>query len=157
MTSAITNKRRAARFAAVQALYQIELGGNDPQKVVAEFNEHRLSQILEPLGEAKSPAVDRELFRRVVVGTAGAIAELDPVIASRLTAGWSLDRCGYMLRACLRAAAFELAHCTDIPVSVVINEYIDLARLFLPGNEASLVHAVLDQIAGTLRPRESAL
>jgi GTP cyclohydrolase II len=41
-------RRRAARFAAVQALYQIELNGQRPDFVVAEFGEHRLAQLLEP-------------------------------------------------------------------------------------------------------------
>jgi N utilization substance protein B len=156
-TPPILNKRRAARFAAVQALYQIEVGRGQPLEVVREFSEHRLSKLLEPLGQEPSPQVDRDMFQRVVLGTVAAIPELDPVIASRLEQGWTLERCGYMLRACLRAAAFELAKCTDIPIGVVINEYVDLAKLFLPGNEASLVNAVLDGIAGTLRSADRAL
>lgn len=156
MKRPLLNKRRAARFAAVQALYQIELNHAEPAEVVREFSEHRLSKLLEPLGQEPSPEVDRGMFQRVVMGTTEAIAELDPLIAARLSEGWSLARCGFMLRACLRAAAFELARCTDIPVGVVINEYVDLAKLFLPGNEASLVNAVLDGIASELRPKEGA-
>ncbi|SNB66329.1 NusB antitermination factor [Arboricoccus pini] len=156
MKKPLLNKRRAARFAAVQALYQIELNNAEPLDVVREFSEHRLSKLLEPLGQEPSPEVDRDMFQRVVIGTTEAIAELDPLIAARLGQGWSLARCGFMLRACLRAASFELAKCTDIPVGVVINEYIDLAKLFLPGNEASLVNAVLDGIASELRPKEGA-
>ena len=61
-------------------------------------------------------------------------------------------RCGYLLRACLRAGAFELAERTDVPVKVVINEYVELAHLFFDAGEPAFVNAVLDRLAPQLRP-----
>jgi len=55
------------------------------------------------------------------------------------------------LRACLRAGAFELAERTDVPVKVVINEYVELAYLFFDAGEPPFVNAVLDRLAQTLR------
>jgi N utilization substance protein B len=154
----LLNKRRAARFAAIQALYQIELTGEAPAEVVEEFDHHRLSRLLEPvLGEAPSPAVDRPFFHRVVIGASRERARLDEALSSVLASGWSLDRCGFMLRACLRAAAYELAACSDVPVKVVINEYVDLAKLFLPADEPAFVNAVLDRLAPRLRAPAEAL
>ena len=156
---AILNKRRAARFAAIQALYQIELGQLQPETVVAEFGQHRLGQLLEPLeqDEVSSPDVDREWFRIVVLGAHAAIPRLDPEISACLAQGWTLLRCGYLMRACLRAAAFELAERTDVPVKAVINEYVELAHLFFDDADPAFVNAVLDRLAPRLRDPAAAI
>jgi N utilization substance protein B len=148
-------RRAAARLAAVQALYQIELGGGAPAQVAREFADHRLATLLEPL-DIPSPDVDREHFARVVLGTSAERARLDDAIAGALAAGWTLDRLGSLPRACLRAGAYELAACPDVPHKVVINEYVEVAKLFLEGEEPGFVNAVLDRIAPTLRPVASA-
>jgi transcription antitermination protein NusB len=74
------------------------------------------------------------------------------MIAATLAEGWSLQRAGYLLRAFLRAGAHELASKPDVPVSVVINEYVELAHDFLSRDEARFINAVLDRLAGQLRP-----
>ena len=82
------NRRRAARLAAVQALYQVEVTGERPGKVAGEFTEHRLASLLEPIDpETPSPEVDREWFRMVVVGAWGARDRLDAEIERCLTPG----------------------------------------------------------------------
>ena len=155
---AVLNKRRAARFAAIQALYQIELGQLQPETVVAEFGQHRLGQLLEPLDEAdRSPEVDREWFRIVVLGASTGQEQLDPRISECLASGWTLARCGYLMRACLRAGAFELAERTDVPVKAVINEYVELAHLFFGDAEPGFVNAVLDRLAPRLRDPAAAI
>jgi N utilization substance protein B len=155
---AVLNKRRAARFAAIQALYQIELGQLQAESVVAEFGQHRLGQLLEPLEqEAASPDVDREWFAIVVLGASAAQPRLDPEISACLAAGWTLARCGYLMRACLRAGAFELAERTDVPVKAVINEYVELAHLFFDDADPGFVNAVLDRLAPRLREPTAAL
>ncbi len=147
-------KRRAARFAAVQALYQIEVGGQPVGEVVREFREHRLGQLLEPFApDRRSPPVDLEWFERVVRGAHRMAPELDPEIESCLAPGWTLARCGYLLRACLRAGAFELAACPEVPPKVAISEYVEVAALFFAGDEPAFVNAVLDRLARRLRPQ----
>ncbi len=156
MTRPVLNKRRAARLAAVQALYQLELTGGDAAGVVREFGAHRLAELFEPFEvELPSPTVDREWFGRIVIGVWGARERLDPAIAGALAEGWSLERCGFLLRACLRAGAFELTDCRDVPIKVVINEYIEVARLFFGGGEAAFVNAALDRLAHRLRLDEA--
>ena len=146
------NKRRAARFAAVQALYQAEAGELEIDRVIAEFKAHRLAEIFEPLDlDTPSPKVDEVWFAIIAGGAWQARDQLDPAIASCLRENWTLARCGFLLRATLRAGAFELARRTDVPVKVVINEYVELAYLFFDGDEPSLVNAVLDRLAPILR------
>lgn len=148
----ILNKRRAARFAAVQALYQVELMGAPAEQVCREFVEHRLQHLFEPFElDQPSPEVDREWFEIVVKGTWAAHDRLDPEITLCLAEGWTFARLGFLLRACLRAGAFELAERTDVPVKVVINEYVELAYLFFDAGEPAFVNAVLDRLAQTMR------
>jgi transcription antitermination protein NusB len=147
------NRRRAARFGAIQALYQLELTGARPEQVILEFESHRLADLLEPLElDDRPPKVDREWFRRLTLGAWRMAPELDPMIEPLLAAGWTLDRAGFLLRALLRAGAYELAAQPDVPVKAVINEYVELAHAFLAEDEAGFVNALLDRLAGQLRP-----
>ena len=147
------NRRRAARYGAVQALYQLEAGGASVDLVVGEFHAHRLTDLSEPLELAtKAPEVDREWFQTVTRGAWRRAAELDPLIEGRLASGWSLDRLGFLVRAVLRAGTFELAERQEVPARVVISEYVGLAHDFLPHEDAGFVNAVLDGLAKDLRP-----
>jgi N utilization substance protein B len=146
-------RRRAARFGAIQALFQTELSGSPVETVIAEFQAHRLADLLEPLDDGgPAPAVDREWFTSLTAGAWHRTPELDPLIEATLAPGWTLARAGYLLRACLRAGAYELAARPDVPVKVVINEYVELAYAFLSADEAGFINAVLDRLAGQLRP-----
>ena len=100
----ILNKRRAARFAAVQALYQIELLGERPEAVCREFGEHRLGQLFEPFEtDQPSPEVDREWFEIVVKGAWAAHDRLDPEI--ELLPRRGLDAGPLRLSSCAPACA----------------------------------------------------
>ena len=148
----ILNKRRAARFAAVQALYQVELMGEPSELVCREFAEHRLRHLFEPFEtDQPSPEVDEEWFRILVTGAWAARDRLDPEIALCLAEGWTFARLGFLMRACLRAGAFELADRRDVPIKVAINEYVELAHLFFDAGEPAFVNAVLDRLASILR------
>lgn len=151
------SRRRRARLAAIQALYQLELTEAPLEQVVSEFQLHRLADLLESLEEGAPPAeVDREWFQVVTRGAWRRAGELDPLLEEMLAAGWNLERLGYILRACLRAGAFELADRPDVPAQVVVNEYVALAHAFLPADEAGFVNAVLDRLAERLRPDHAA-
>lgn len=146
------NRRRAARFGAIQALYQAELRGQDIGLVMAEFQAHRLADLLEPLElDDPAPEVDQEWFLSIAKGTFDAIEALDQKIEETLSSGWSLTRLGYLLRAFLRAGAFELFHRPDVPAKAVINEYLDLAHAFLEKDDVGFLNGVLDRLAADVR------
>ena len=145
--------RSAARLAAVQALYQIEFGGGDPEQVAAEFLDRRLGTEVD--GE-RTAAADPEFFRAVVRGSAARAAEIDPLLAEALRPGRGPERLDGVLRAILRAAAFELLGRRDVPAPVVIDEYLNVARAFYAGSEPGLVNGVLDAVARRLRRGEIA-
>lgn len=139
------NKRGAARLAAVQALYQLDLSGDHVSEVVADFKENRLGTEID--GEQYLDA-DGDWFKRIVTGVVAGQLELDPAIHDVLTDDWPLSRVDTTLRAILRAGAFELIDRRDVPTAVIINEYVDVATAFFEDSEEpKLVNAVLDGLA----------
>ena len=147
------NQRGAARLAAVQALYQMDLAGATLPDVLAEFEAFRLGRVVD--GEQYRDA-DEAFFRDLVSGVVRDQRTLDPEIHRALTPGWPLTRIDATLRAILRSGAYELASRSDVPGRVVITEYVDVARAFFDADAAGMVNAVLDKLARSSRPAEFA-
>jgi N utilization substance protein B len=147
------NRRGAARLAAVQALYQMEVGGAGINDVFAEFESHWLGNEVE--GDRYLPA-EAAFFRDVVAGVVRDQTRLDPLIDDALSRGWPLKRIDAIVRAVLRAGSYELEHRKDVPARVVVSEYVDVAYAFVEKEEAGMVNAVLDQIARRFRASEFA-
>jgi len=147
------NKRGAARLAAVQALYQMDLAGTGLNEILAEFESHWLGGEVE--GAQYRPA-EAAFFRDIVGGVVREQTRLDPQIDAALARGWPLRRIEAILRAVLRAGAYELACRSDVPARVVMSEYVDVAAAFVDQEETGMVNAVLDQLAHQLRAAEFA-
>lgn len=145
------NRRGAARLAAVQALYQMDIAGAGINDVFAEFESHWIGNEVE--GEKYLPA-EAAFFRDVVSGVVRDQARLDPLIDDALAKGWPLKRIDAILRAVLRAGSYELEHRKDVPGRVVVSEYVDVAHAFVEKDETGMVNAVLDQIARQFRADE---
>ena len=145
------NKRGAARLAAIQALYQMEVGGTDLQTVIAEFENFRLGKELD--GEQYRDA-DAAWFRDLMAGTIREQRKLDPLIHTALEGNWPLARLDATLRAILRAGTYELTDRKDVPAAVVITEYVTVAQAFFDKDEPGIINGVLDQIARRVRTDE---
>jgi N utilization substance protein B len=145
------NKRGAARLAAVQALYQMDIAATSLNDILAEFESHWLGGEVE--GSQYLPA-EAAFFRDIVRGAVREQRRLDPMIDQALNAGWPLKRVEALLRAVLRAGAFELDQRKDIPARVVVSEYVDVAHAFVDRDETGMVNAVLDSLARLLRAAE---
>jgi len=142
--------RSAARLAAVQALYQMEISGADWQTVRREFEEHRLGAEIDG---AQYREADVELFRDILKGVVARQAAIDQLTDRALVKKWPLGRIDATLRALFRAAGHELTARKDIPPKVAIGEYVDVAKAFFAeGKEAKFVNAVLDHMAREARP-----
>jgi len=146
----LPNPRSASRLAAVQALYQVELGGGAPEDVFPGFLDVHHGAALD--GPDQAPA-DPEFFRVLAQGTSDQMEEVDRLLAEALQ-NHTVGRLDAILRAVLRAATYELIGLKEIPARVVISEYLDLAHAFFSGSESKLVNGVLDHIARILRPTE---
>ncbi len=145
------NRRGAARLAAVQALYQMDIAGTGSNEILAQFESHWIGQEVE--GNQYLPA-EAAFFRDVVNGVVREQRGLDPLIDAVLAETWPLKRIETILRAVLRAGAFELGHRNDVPARVVVAEYVDVANAFVDRDETGMVNAVLDQLARKLRAGE---
>jgi transcription antitermination protein NusB len=145
------NRRGAARLAAVQALYQMDIAGTGSNEILAQFEKHWIGREVE--GNQYLPA-EAAFFRDVVNGVVREQRGLDPLIDSALAQTWPLKRIETILRAVLRAGTFELGHRTDVPARVVVAEYVDVANAFVDREETGMVNAVLDQLARNLRAGE---
>jgi N utilization substance protein B len=147
------NRRGAARLAAVQALYQMDIAGTGLNDILAEFESHWIGREVE--GAQYLPA-EAAFFRDVVSGVVREQRRLDPLVDQVLAEGWPLKRIEAILRAVLRAGAYELGHRSDVPARVVVSEYVDVANAFVDKDETGMVNAVLDQIARQFRAGEFA-
>ena len=139
--------RSASRLAAVQALYQMEASGIGVDAVVREFLDHRFETDIDGAALA---AADEAFFEALVRGVVSKQAEIDRAVAHRLASGWKLERLDATVRAALRSGAFELMHRPDVPVEVVIDEYVEIAKAFT--DESGFLNAALDAIARDVRP-----
>lgn len=148
---ATSSERSAARLAAVQALYQMEIGGKGVIDAMAEFEAFWIGREVE--GITFQPA-ENALFRSLLAGTVEEQRAIDPLLDRALSAGWPLKRIEAVLRAIMRVGAFELAYRKDVPVRVVISEYVDIAHGFYSEDEPGLVNGVLDSVAREVRPGE---
>jgi transcription antitermination protein NusB len=157
--------RTLSRMAAVQALYQMDLSGTDLTDVIDQFRS--------PMRKGEAPAdqaddnnddgrganldgADIQFFTDLLHGVVRRQTDIDPLIDRQLAAGWRLVRIDSILRAILRAGAFELMDRPDVPVRVAINEYINLGHAFFSDDEPRVINGVLDALARDLRSAELA-
>ncbi|OEO28433.1 N utilization substance protein B [Devosia insulae DS-56] len=138
------NQRGAARLAAVQALYQMDVGRQTLEDTLSQFSAIHAGREVE--GEEYLPA-DADFFRQIVTGVIKAQLQIDPAVDNALVDGWPMPRIDATLRAILRAGAFELLRRKDIPARVVITEYVDVAKAFYEDDAPKMVNAVLDGVA----------
>lgn len=145
------NRRGAARLAAVQALYQMDVAAKGLNEIFAEFESHWIGQEVD--GSQYLPA-EAAFFREIVSGVVSDQRRLDPIIDDALSNGWPLKRIEALMRAVLRAGVYELDRRRDIPARVIVSEYVDVANAFVDKDETGMINAVLDELGRKLRADE---
>lgn len=141
--------RRAARLAAVQALYQMEVSGATTEDVLRDFSEGKLPRETE--ASYTDSEGDLDLFKVLVEKAVERQQTLDRAIARHLSKGWRLERIDAVARAILRAGAAELEQRRDVPTAVVLDEYVEIAKSFFEGPEPGFINAALEACARDLR------
>ena len=146
-------ERSAARLGAVQALYQMDIGGTDVGETLAQFSSRAIGDDFDggQCGEA-----DYKHLKDVVDGVVREQASIDPLVDNILDKSWPLHRLDATVRAILRAAAYELMFLEKVPARVAISEYVDVASAFFDVEEPKFVNGVLDRLARQRRPEEFA-
>ena len=128
------DERSDARERALYLLYEAHSKGIEPTDALA-------LQVLEP----------DELTVMLVTGVETHRDRLDAVIASKAK-GWTLERMPVLDLSVLRLASFELAERPDVPVAVVLDEAVELAKRFSTDDSGRFVNGVLSALVDELRP-----
>jgi N utilization substance protein B len=122
--------RRYARELALQTLYSVEVGHNDP--VAA----------LDATLETATDSDDRRFIRDLVLGTLENVERSDAAI-SPLLHGWTLERLPILDRIVLRMSVYEMQAHPDTPFAVVVNEAVELAKKYSTEDSGRFVNGVL--------------
>ena len=137
-------RKVAARFYAVQALFQMEASDVPIGEITRQFEAHRIGAETETETWAEA---DLTHFRRLIEVAVDRQAAIDQMTDRALVAKWPINRIDPTLRALFRAAGAEFLG-ADTPARVVISQYVDLAKAFSPDDrETNFVNAVLDHMA----------
>ncbi len=147
-----------ARLTAAQGLYEMEITGASLDAILMDFLASRWKDQDEQPDDngeiAELAAPDKKKFGAIVKGVYENKKQIDEILTGALSEGHDLEKLDVLLRCMLRAAAFEMFFLPNVPVRVVINEYVDLAHAFYSENEPSLINGVLDRIAKVVRGQE---
>ena len=150
MKSGNHNKKSSARLFAVQILFEMEINGKKINSILERLTDEYLIEIsrLNKTGKA-----DKNHLIKILKGVIKNQKDIDLNIKDNLI-GWSLSRIDSVSRAILRSALYELRECNDIPVKVIINEYIEISKSFFEGDEPNFINGILDKISKIYRPNE---
>ncbi|HLO12237.1 MAG TPA: transcription antitermination factor NusB [Pseudoneobacillus sp.] len=125
-------KRRTAREKALQALFQIDMSDIDPKAAI----EHALDDLL-----PSDPYLEK-----LVYGVLEHQSEIDEAIKAQLEK-WSLERLANVDRSLLRIAIFEMKYCSEeVPVNVILDEAIEIAKLYGDDQSSRFINGVLANI-----------
>ena len=157
--------RRRSREIALQILHQIDVSGApesdaDVDMMVARFFEHLALKGGPAREDDEEEAtdvgakIDRPLVQELVRGVTQHWAELDEILTN-LSQNWRLERMAIVERNVIRIALYELLHCENVPVNVVLNEAVELAKRYGTAEGAAFANGLLDRAVGELgvRPR----
>jgi N utilization substance protein B len=144
MTSADVSARRRARAAALQMLYQSEVGRATAHEAIETYWPAH-----DPDGEVPEPL--REFANALVRGTLDRVKEIDAVLSAHAQ-NWRVERMAVIDRLILRLAVYEFLAETNTPPRVVINEALELARSYSGEDAVAFVNGVLDAVRKELRP-----
>lgn len=137
----MSKQRVRARRCALQALYQWQLAGQKPADILSEF-----------VAERELVNVDLEYFSKLTLEIPKVIDELEAQLSEVLDR--PLRELSPVERAILWLGTYELIYAPEIPYRVVINEAVELAKLFGAEQAHRYINANLDRMAKTLRAVE---
>jgi transcription antitermination protein NusB len=144
----MSKSRSAARLAAVQALYQMDMEKIGLARLLDEFHSHRLGAEIEDVTYAKA---EQSFFDDVVSGVNARRAEIDALIETKLGEQWKIGRLDKTMLQILRAGTYELLARAEIATASIINEYVDVAHAFFDEKDAKFVNGLLDAVAKDVR------
>ena len=149
--------RRRSREIALQILHQMDVGGEpdtDVSRLIADYFVHLAPSGAPAADEEDDPpgppvSIDRALIEELVSGVATHHAELDELLTG-LSRNWRVERMAVVERNVIRIALYELKYAENVPVAVIINEAVELARRYGAAEGGAFVNGLLDRAATEL-------
>jgi N utilization substance protein B len=137
-----------ARLAAVQGLYEIDITGASLDSVLMDFLDQRWTGLPD---ETEMAPPDRKVFASIIRGVLNEKSRLDEFILVAVDNKERFERQDKLLKTILRAGVFELYQSPNVPIAVVIDEYVEMTHAFYAEKEPAFVNGVLDKLGKILR------
>ena len=138
--------RRNTRKIAVQAVFQFFFSKEDINKILEEFCNYRIKEF-----KNYKKKYDTDFFKKVVVGVHQNEKEITKMIECNLSENWLIDRVDLTMKAIISLAIYELMSYENIPLQVIINEYVSIANQYLDKSNTGFINGILDNIAKNIR------
>ena len=138
--------RKNSRKIAVQAVFQFFFSKQDINLILEEFCIYRIKENI----RSKSK-YDIDFLKKIVVGVQENEKKIISLIECNLSQDWLINRLDPTMQAIISLAIYELINCKDIPLKVIINEYVSIARQYLDDGNIGFVNGILDNLAKKIR------
>ena len=138
--------RRHTRKIAVQAVFQFFFSKEDIDKILEEFCNYRIKEF-----KNYKKKYDTDFLKKVVVGVHQNEKKITKMIECNLSENWLIDRVDLTMKAIISLAIYELMSYENIPLQVIINEYVSIANQYLDKNNTGFINGILDNIDKNIR------
>ena len=137
---------RNTRKIAVQAVFQFFFSKEDINKILEEFCNYRIKEF-----KNYKKRYDTDFLKKVVVGVYQNEKKITKIIECNLSENWLIDRVDLTMKAIISLAIYELISYENIPLQVIINEYVSIANQYLDKSNTGFINGILDNIAKNIR------
>ncbi len=151
----INRKRTLSRLMAIQIFYQFEFY-EEQQDINVIKNNVIDNYILDQEDEISSfrGKIDIDLLESLLSGISLGLTEIDFEISQFLKDGWDLEKLPDIALYILRFGAFELKFMRDVPLKVVIDEYVEISSTFFEDKKVTFINGTLENMAKSYRSEE---
>ena len=149
-----------ARTLAVQALYAYTIEDHNKtlqwqaDKILKSYKKRELIDDFNQADTNKLDFPDEDFFHKLISEFSSNKLNQEELIKRFLEGKWTIEKLDILLKVILMLATFELQYFGDIPVKVIIDEYVSITKLFYEKSEIGFVNGILDAIGKELRNEE---
>jgi N utilization substance protein B len=148
-------KRTLSRLIAIQILYQYNFF--ETQAAISEITENVVNNYALTAEEEPSSyreKIDIDFLYNLVNGVTPLLDKIDVDISELLQKNWTLQKLPDVMLEIIRFAVFELKFITEVPLKVVVNEYVNIASSFYDAKKVTFVNSILENLARKYRATE---
>ena len=138
--------RRNTRKIAVQAVFQFFFSKEDVNKILEEFCNYRIKEF-----KNYKKKYDTDFLKKVVIGVHQNEKKITEMIQCNLSENWLIERVDLTMKAIISLAIYELMIYENIPLQVIVNEYVSIANQYLDKSNTGFINGILDNIAKNIR------